>query len=290
MQQDGDDITKQKAELSLKIRRYESLLDEVTEAKDPAAFKLFTDIVADCKHRYILLNTPEDQLRNLRAAIARKNKLSVDLANQINSLMETLAEVKSKLAIDLQREQTLIAMTTIVPLAELHLTDHPMVINSPQYQHMQQSYEDRLCNMAETLRQKEAQWANLCQGWNQQQTAAQSVLGIPEDVIRLMPVIAPVTFAAPPSPATASLIDHMQVAFHAAPATPVAAFVDGDSEHDFHDPNALLSGYESMSLNAQEVDEIYGAAQSTSAARSSPYAGGSEAPFLEPASTDQPAT
>ena len=80
----------------------------VTDKDEPQAFKLCTDNVAAAKQAIILLNAPQDQLRNLTAALIRKRQFVDHLTSQISILEEQLETTKDEIADDMNREKTLI--------------------------------------------------------------------------------------------------------------------------------------------------------------------------------------
>ena len=114
MQLDGNAKT-QAATLSAKIQKYETLLSNATQDEDPVLFKLCTDTIAEAKSQRILLNSPQDQLRNLRGAFQRQKSLHDDLTSQISSITSRLDLLKDRIADNLNREQQLIAIITDAP-------------------------------------------------------------------------------------------------------------------------------------------------------------------------------
>ena len=257
MLQDGDAKT-HRAALVTKINRYQQLIAGLHPTEDEIFLQKFRGIIHDTKQEIIQLNSPQDQLKNLQAALARKATVEAALHAEIAEKQALLATVQEESADLMLREKQLMAIIMnlngsglILPGADLPTTEQYMQVQSQ-------------------LAALHSQYSLEKQQWDQQLQMLHSVPNLPEDAVKLLPSPQPQAQAAPPTPGTA-------------PLSPPA-------EPQRRNPEPLLTGYEAFN-DFEETDVEYGPGGSLAPARSSPYgpapvdsaqaAAHASSPFLE---------
>ena len=253
MHQDGDSDKEHKAQLSGKIKRYEAALQALDPEVDQNAIKLCNEVIADAKQELIQMNSPQDQLRNLRSALSRKQALSDHLASQISLMMEDLDSVKQEITQMKDREVVLIGMITMTPVQTTQSAGMEAQLQELQQQFTAMQYNFQL--------EKEQ--------WHRQLSEAQSVQGCPDDVKKLLPVIIPPTpFLSP------------------APGTPLQPLQPPQFQATAPPPPAMPTGFEP--INGDDLDDLYGPVFGPAQARSSPYLSQEAVAFSGEASRESP--
>ena len=155
------------------IKRQEAAIQSLDPEEDKTAIVLCQGIIDRAKASLIALHPPQDQLRNLQAAMARRTALQDQLENQISQAQRQLHQVKSELGLMAQQEASLIEKLTST---SRHNVDHE-----------KQSHEDRflqlqfqLNSMASQMNQDQTQLATLV-------TALRSTPNMPEEAMKLLP-------------------------------------------------------------------------------------------------------
>jgi len=83
---DDLNIKAQRTFLTGKLAKYETMLTTLSEKEEPTLFKSCQDTIAATKDMVMALNSPHDQLKNLQAAILRKQELAEALTSQPSSI------------------------------------------------------------------------------------------------------------------------------------------------------------------------------------------------------------
>ena len=270
MLQDGDAKT-HRAALVTKINRYQQLIAGLHPTEDEIFLQKFRGIIHDTKQEIIQLNSPQDQLRNLQAAQTRKKSVENALLAEIAEKQALLATVQDEIADNMLREKQLMAIVMTsngsdltLPGADLPTTEQFMQVQGQ-------------------LAALHSQYSLERQQWNQQLQMLHAVPNMPEDAVKLLPILQPQAQPAPPTPG-------------AAPESPLA-------EPQRRNPEPLLTGYEAFN-DSDEVDVEYGPGGSSAPSlqwqRSSPYgpapvdsaqaAALASSPFLEEIQDTTPAS
>jgi hypothetical protein len=235
-------IKAQRALLTTKLAKYESMLVTLTEKEEPVLFKSCQDTITATKEQVMALNTPHDQLKNLQAAIVRKQKWAEDLTSQASSIQIQQLGVQTEI-LNLQvHEKKLISMISQqTPLTDTEVTEDQFL-----------QAQLALSSMAQQLAQQQAEMSRFF-------IQLQSVPGLPDDVLKLVPGLSPGSPAAP-----------TPMVGQSAPCTPYRP--PGISAHSPSSP--IPPGMPSTMPSFDNVDmedsETYGP-YSLSASRASPY-------------------
>ena len=238
MQLDGDAQTLRKT-LVAKLQRYQQTLAGLHPTEDSQFVLRCKDVISETKQEIILLNTPQDQLRNLQAALARKQLVNEDLTVKINELQYLRATTTDEIAEMMLREKTLMTMIQNSPGMSLPGADD-------------QPTTEQFMLLQSQLSILHSQLNSERQLWGQQLQLLQSVPNLPEEAVMLLPVLAAPDPHAPATPTG--------IPVHSAPGTPTAAATN---------PEPFANGFESFA-----VDDDYGpgaSASSQSRQRPQPY-------------------
>ena len=88
-----------KEKLSAQIKRQEAAIQSMDPEEDKTAIELCQGIIDRAKASLIAPHPPQDQLRNLQAAMTRRTTLSEQLEKQITLAQRQLQQVKSELSL-----------------------------------------------------------------------------------------------------------------------------------------------------------------------------------------------
>ena len=254
MQQDGNAQTEREL-LVRKLQRHLATLEHLSPIEDASLITQCEEIIRTTKEQLILLHSPQDQLRNVQAAIARNQGLATALSSKICNFQRQETHLKDKIAEMMLREQQLQEICK----SQVQLVASP---ETPEDADGRPSNEQFMQLQAQ-LSALHSQYSADHAAWKQQIHMLALVPNLPEDAVKLLPVIANEVLAAPP--------------------TPTGLQVPSDDEQDLSPPaDALLNGFETF--NDRDDDDMYGPrappSSSSLRSRSAPYAGSSE-PFLE---------
>ena len=143
-----------KERLSAQIKRQEAAIQSMDPVEDKTAIDLCLGIIERAKASLIALHPPQDQLRNLQAAMLRRTNLTTLLEQQIAKAQHQLQTVQSELSLMAQREASLIEKLTS---STRHIIDPD-----------KQSHEDRFLqlqfqmnSMASQMSHDQTQFASL---------------------------------------------------------------------------------------------------------------------------------
>ena len=172
-----------KEKLSAQIKRQETAIQSMDPVEDKTAIELCQGIIDRAKASLIALNPPQDQLRNLQAAMARRSTLQEKLEHQISQAQHQLHQVKSELSLMAQQEASLIEKLTS---SSRHIVDHEKQNNEDRLLQLQ----FQMNSMATQMNQDKSQFASLI-------TALRSTPNMPEEAIKILPhLLAPASQAA----------------------------------------------------------------------------------------------
>ena len=241
MHQDGD-AKSHRAALVAKINRYQQMIAVLHPTEDDHFLQKCHGIIHATKQEIIQLNSPQDQLRNLQAAQARKASVEAALLAEIAEKQALLATVQDEIADNMLREKQLMAIVTTSHGCDLTLpgADLPTTEQFMQVQGQLAALHSQFCLEK--------------QQWNQQLQMLHAVPNMPEDAVKLLPILQPQAQTAPPTPG-------------AAPESPLA-------EPQRRNPEPPLTGYEAFN-DSDDADVEYGPggtlAPSLQWQRSTPY-------------------
>ena len=260
MLQDGNVKTERELLVS-KLQRHIATLQHLSPIEDASLITQCQDIIRVTKEQLILLHSPQDQLRNVQSAIARNNILASDLSTKICNFQKQETLLKDKIAEMMLREQQLLAICQAHDEQQLALSG-PNTPPDAEGRPSQEQYMQLQAQLSALHCQYSADQAT----WKQQIRMLALVPNLPEDAVKLMPVIPDEAPAAPP--------------------TPTGLHFSSDEEDPGPPVDALLNGFEDF----HDTDVMYGPRAHTSSSslrsRSVPYAGPTEA-FLEEEETPQ---
>jgi hypothetical protein len=172
-------IKSQRALLATKLNKYQNMVSTLTETDDPVLFKSCQETIGGIKEQITALNTPHDRLKNLQALLTRKHKWAEHLISQASVIQSQQQQVQSEINGLQAQEKELIALIS-------QPTSNHMDVTEDQFLQAQLA----MSSMSQQLAQQQAEMAKFI-------TQLQSVPGLPEDVLKLVPGLLPGSPAAP---------------------------------------------------------------------------------------------